>query len=377
MELDLHCALLHQPGFRERSNTPVLIVDWDALARNIDTMAAFVAETGIALRPHAKTHKSAEIARMQLDAGAVGVCCAKLGEAEALVAHGIQNVLITSPVVSTAAIARLATLRSRCPQLSVVVDNPANVAALSAALGDMKLEVLVDIDPGLRRTGVATGAAAVQLARKIADSPNLVYRGVQYYCGAQQHIATFAERRAAVRERTHYLESVVAQLNEEGAAPEVISGGGTGSHRIDAELGVITELQAGSYVFMDRQYAGCELGVEDSKLFEYALFVDARVVSANHPGMATIDAGFKALSTDGGPPAVVSGAPPGSTFHFMGDEHAAIVAPRQTHEWLIGDLVRLAVPHCDPSVNLYDAYHVVREDTLIAVWPVTARGRSR
>lgn len=376
-DFDLHCNLLHRGGFREHANTPVLVLDYDALARNIHAMAAFVAAKGITLRPHAKTHKSADIASMQLAAGAVGVCCAKLGEAEALASRGIGDILITSPVVSAPAISRLVKLRARCRRLKLVVDNPANVAALSAALGDLKLDILIDIDPGIRRTGVISGDAALKLARTIADTQNLVYRGVQFYCGAQQHIATFTERYAAVYERTQFLQSIVSLLSEHGARPEIVSGGGTGSHYIDAEFGVINELQAGSYIFMDCQYADCDLTGRGEQPFEYALFVEARVVSANHRGIATIDAGFKALSTDGGAAAILSGAPAGASFHFMGDEHAAIVDPLASHEWQIGDLVRLAVPHCDPTVNLYDAYHVVSGDTLSDIWRVTARGHNR
>lgn len=376
-DADLHRALLHRERFRECTNTPVLVLDRDALDRNIRAMAAFATAKGIALRPHAKTHKSADIVRLQLAAGARGVCCAKLGEAEALAAHGIGDILITSPVVSAPAIARLVSLRASCSRLRLVVDNPANVAELSAALGDLELDVLVDIDPGIRRTGVTSGDAALKLARTIADTRNLVYRGVQFYCGAQQHVATFAERQAALRDRTQYLQSIVSLLDKHDARPEIVSGGGTGSHCIDAELRVINELQAGSYIFMDRQYANCDLTGQGWQPFEYALFVEARVVSANHRGIATIDVGFKTLSTDGGVPAILSGAPVGASFHFMGDEHAAIVDPGASHEWQIGDLVRLAVSHCDPTVNLYDAYHVVSGDTLIDIWRVTARGRSR
>jgi D-serine deaminase-like pyridoxal phosphate-dependent protein len=169
----------------------------------------------------------------------------------------------------------------------------------------------------------------------------------------------------------------MAALADHDAHPSIVSGSGTGTHRIDAALGVFTEWQVGSYVFMDRQYAECESGAGDTPLFEYSLFVDTRVISANTPGRATIDAGFKALATDGGPPAIVAGAPPGAQYHFMGDEHGAIIDPEKTHKWNIGDSVRLAVPHCDPTVNLYDAYHVISDDTLREIWPVNARGRSR
>lgn len=376
-DLRLHRPLLGRPGSRRDLNTPVLVIDRDALERNIRRMADFARSKGVALRPHAKTHKSVEIARRQVEAGAVGVCCAKLGEAEALAAGGIGSILLTSPVVSGPAIARLIALNSRIDSLMVVIDHPSNVVTLAAAPGKKPLQVLIDIDPGMRRTGVASAAAAVALLKRIRAANNLVYQGVQMYCGQQQHIQSHAERTAAIQDRTQYLRTVIAALADHDAQPGVVTGSGTGTHRIDAELGVFTEWQVGSYVFMDREYADCESGAGADPWFEYSLFVDARVISANTPGMATLDVGFKTLATDAGPPAIVAGAPPGAKFHFMGDEHAAIVDPDQAHRWNIGDSVRLAVPHCDPTVNLYDAYHVISDETLREIWPVSARGRSR
>lgn len=371
----LHGSLLGGPA-RDQLNTPVLVVDRAALDRNLARMADYARGRGVALRPHAKTHKSVDIARLQIAAGAIGLCCAKLGEAEALAEGGIPRILITSPVVSAPAIRRLAALNRTVEELIVVVDHPDNATALAAAT-DRPLHVLVDIDPGIRRTGVASPEAALELARGIRALDRLTYRGVQMYCGIQQHIARFSERDAAIRERMQYLASVLALLSSNQAAPEIITGAGTGTHRIDAALGVYTEWQVGSYIFMDRQYADCDLSGDGAPSFEYALFVDTRVISCNTRGMATIDAGFKALATDGGPPAIVSGAPAGAQYRFMGDEHGAIIDPSGQHVWRLGDPVRLAVPHCDPTVNLYDSYHVLAGDTLEAIWTVTARGRSR
>lgn len=376
---DLHARLIGQQGGRKAFNTPVLVIELDALERNIAAMATFARDRGIALRPHAKTHKSADIANRQIAAGAVGVCCAKLGEAEAMADGGIGAILITSPVVSAPAIERLITLNGRIPDLRVVVDNIDNVAALdrAAAAGGRRLQVLIDVDPGIRRTGVPSPQAAVEVGQAILKAHSLHYRGVQYYCGREQHIESYAERRSAIEERTEYLRSVIATLSTAGTPPEVVTGGGTGTHRIDAELGVFNELQVGSYVFMDRQYNECDLtgaGVQ-VRPYETSLLIDARVVSANTPGLATIDAGFKAMATDGGPPTVLSGAPPGSPYHFMGDEHGLVVAGDA--KLAIGDIITLTVPHCDPTVNLYDYFHVVHGDTLIDIWPVHGRGRSR
>jgi 3-hydroxy-D-aspartate aldolase len=375
-EIRLHQTLVGHAGSRAQLNTPALVIDLDALDRNLRKMAGFAQATGVALRPHAKTHKSVEIARRQIAAGAIGICCAKLGEAEALAEGGVESILITSPVVAPGAVHRLATLNARIRDLAVVVDHPDNAAALAAATRGRTLNVLLDIDPGNHRTGVASPEAAVALLDAVRKQ-GLNYRGVQYYCGVQQHIPVYAERDRAIAERMEYLQTVIAALREHGGMPAIVTGSGTGTHRIDAALARFTEWQVGSYVFMDRQYAECALASDGSMPYEHSLFVDSTVVSANTPGMATIDAGYKALSTDGGLPVIVSGAPSGSTYRFMGDEHGAIVDPASAHRWRIGERVQLAVPHCDPTVNLYDAYHVVRGDTLVDIWPVSARGRSR
>ncbi|PLR23308.1 threonine aldolase [Caulobacter zeae] len=380
-DIALHAGLVGQPGSREQLNTPVLVVDRAVLEANIATMAAFAAAKGLKLRPHAKTHKSANIARLQLAAGAVGLCCAKIGEAEALAAQGVSiGLLITSPVVSAPAIARLVALNLTTEGLKVVVDHPDNVAALGAAASasGKPLEVLIDLDPGIHRTGVASPQAAVALLEAIRGQAGLSYAGLQCYCGVQQHIEAFDVRKTALEDRGAYIREVIDALTAAGGAPAIISGSGTGSHRIDAELGLFTEFQVGSYVFMDDQYLACDLAGEGTNASPYqrSLFIDARVVSANSPGMVTVDAGFKAMSTDADPPQVVAGAPEGSRYFFMGDEHGALV-PSSGSPPPLGARVTLAAPHCDPTVNLYDAYHVVEGDTLVAIWPVTARGRSR
>lgn len=376
---ELHDHLIGRQGSRADLNTPVLVLDVGALDRNIAAMAGLVAGHGVALRPHAKTHKSVDIARRQIAAGAVGVCCAKIGEAEVLAAGGVTGILITSPVAAPAAIDRLAALAATAEGLMAVVDHVDVAGRIDAALAaaGARLDVIIDIDPGIARTGVASAEAAVALAKTIAASPNLAYRGVQFYCGSQQHIESYADRRAAIVERTAYLQDVIAALTEAGFAPGIVTGSGTGTHRIDLDLGVFTELQAGSYVFMDKQYLDCEIADGGEAPFEVSLSVDARVVSANHSGLVTIDSGYKSLSTDGGVAVVQRGAPETAFFAFMGDEHAALIAPGIGTGLQPGDPVSLTVPHCDPTVNLYDHYHVVAGDTLVDIWPVSARGAAR
>jgi len=374
----LHQHLIGRQGSRRALNTPALVIDVEALDRNIAAMAAFAASAGLKLRPHAKTHKSVDIARRQIAAGAIGVCCAKLGEAEALADGGVENLLITSPVVGEAAIERLVALAARSPGLMATADHPTVAAAIGAAArkAGVVVTLVVDLDPGLRRTGCASPADAVALAGKIATHPALSFGGVQCYCGAEQHVEGYADRREAIREKMAKLAETLEGLKADGLNAPVVTGGGTGSHAIDAELGVFTELQVGSYIFMDHQYEVCALREDGVRPFETALMVDARVISANHPMLVTIDAGLKAFATEAGPPPFIAGAPEGSQYRFMGDEHGALVPPRGIEPPKLGERVTLAAPHCDPTVNLYEAYHVVRGDTLEAIWPVSGRGRS-
>ena len=375
----LHGHLIGQQGSRGSLNTPALVLDLDMLDRNIAEMANFAMAHNVKLRPHSKTHKSADIARRQMEAGALGVCCAKLGEAEALGEAGIQSLHITSPVVTPQAIQRLVELNAKVSDLMLVVDHPANAEALAAAAAKAgkPLTVIVDIDPGIHRTGTASPEATVELVQKIANFRSLAYAGVQFYCGSHQHIVDFKERTAQIKERTEYLQGILAKLEEAGLKPGIVTGSGTGTHYIDAKLGVFTELQVGSYVFMDHDYNVCDLRGLDKPTFEQALQIDSRAVSANTPGMVTVDAGLKAMATEKGPPVILKGAVDGATTRFMGDEHLAVIAPKGQPAPKLGDQVVLTPPHCDPTVNLYESFHVVKGDTLVDIWPVTARGRSR
>ena len=238
--------------------------------------------------------------------------------------------------------------------------------------------MFVVVDPGIRRTGVSSPEAAAELRRRIDAEPHLTFRGVQFYCGAHQHIESFGGRREATLERAAYLRTVLDAVTAAGGAPEIVTGGGTGTHRIDVESGLFTELQVGSYVFMDGQYLDCALSADEAQPFETSLYVDARVVSANARPLVTVDAGLKAFATEAGPPRIAAGAPEGSAYAFMGDEHGAIILGQGANSRpALGDRITLAAPHCDPTVNLYDTYHVVRGEALEALWPVSARGRSR
>jgi len=370
-------ALVGKPGSRAAIPTPALVLDLDAFERNVALMADHCMVNGLGLRPHAKTHKSVAIARAQIAAGALGQCCAKLGEAEAMAAGGIESILITSPVVTAGGIARLMALNTKLPDLMVVVDNPENARALAAAAAEARrpLKVLVDLDVGLHRTGIRPGEDATELAELLDAAEFLELRGLQAYAGHLMHIHDFAERREKSLAAMKVLGEQRDALKAKGLCCDIISGGGTGSYNIDPEANVLTELQGGSYIFMDKQYGDLALGNGASFPFATSLFVQMSVVSNNTRNLATTDAGFKAFATDAEPPVLLSGAPEGASYFFFGDEQGGILLPDGAHLPLDSVLTAMT-PHCDPTVNLYDAYHVVRGDTLVDIWPIEARGRS-
>jgi D-serine deaminase-like pyridoxal phosphate-dependent protein len=378
MEANLgpNAALLGQPGSRLRLATPALIVDLDLLEENIARMAGFCEAANIALRPHAKSHKCVEICRRQIAAGAVGICCATMGEAEVMAAAGIANILITSPVAGDAKIARLAALNAATSGLIAVSDHPANVVALNeaAATAKARLKLLVDLDIGHRRTGAASVDAAVELARQIDAAPHLDFAGVQAYGGHLQHIPDFSARAAAAEEASHRLREVIEALGAAGLEPMIVTGAGTGTYEIDTKLGLYNDLQAGSYIFMDVEYADAALWPDDGPLFEAALFVQTTVISANHPNQATTDAGLKAFATDGPVPVIAQGAPDGAAYKFTGDEFGCVTLP-PGGKLDLGSVVECVAPHCDPTVNLYDYYHCMRGDVLAKIWPIDARGK--
>jgi D-serine deaminase-like pyridoxal phosphate-dependent protein len=340
-------------------------------------MAEHCKVNGLSIRPHAKTHKSVAIAKAQAAAGALGVCCAKLGEAEAMAAGGIGSILITSPVVTAQGLDRLMALNAKIPDLMVVADHPDNARALAAAASEAKrtLKVLVDLDVGLHRTGIRPGDEATDLAELLDAAEFLELRGLQAYAGHLMHIHDFAERREKSLAAMKVLGEQRDALKAKGLCCDIVSGGGTGTYNIDPEATVLTELQGGSYIFMDKQYNDVALGNGASFPFETSLFVQMSVVSNNTKNLATTDAGFKSFSTDAEPPKLLSGAPEGAGYFFFGDEQGGILLPDGAHLPL-GSVLTAMTPHCDPTVNLYDFYHVVRGDRLVDIWPIEARGRS-
>jgi D-serine deaminase-like pyridoxal phosphate-dependent protein len=374
----LNANLIGVPGSRWKLQTPALVVDLDGMERNIAKMAEHAKAHGIALRPHAKTHKSVEIAKRQIAAGALGQCCAKLGEAEALAEGGIDSILLTSPVVTDGGVERLMALNARTNDLMATCDNLAIARKLDAAAqaNGKKLKVFVDIDPGMSRTGIRPGDGAVELVEYVANAKGLTLAGMQCYAGQAQHMESPNERRSASLGVMKEFGELRDRLKAKGIVPPIFSGGGTGTFDIDVDARVLTELQVGSYVFMDRQYNDVWEKPGERTPFETSLFVHSTVISANRDGLATTDAGLKSFATDAEPPRIATGAPDGATYFFFGDEQGGVIYPREGKKLTHGDQIACVVPHCDPTVNLYEVYHAVRGDTLEAIWRVDARGRS-
>ncbi|EJL79999.1 putative amino acid aldolase or racemase [Variovorax sp. CF313] len=379
--LQVNAPLIGVPGGRHLLDTPALLIDLPAMTRNIERMAAFAKARGINLRPHVKTHKSVEIARRQVAAGAIGVSCVTLGEAEVMVQGGIPGVLITSPAVTPSKISRLIKLaqRARPGDVMVVVDNPQNLADLARAVSELThpLDVLVDYGAGYNRTGAATQAKVLELAALVAAEPRLRLRGLQSYAGNLQHIVSREERSTAAAGLRETVADIVAAAKRQGLHFDIVTGAGTGTHDLDSQENAFTELQTGSYVFMDAEYTQVLANDGQPSPFEVSLFVQTAVVSTNATGWVTVDGGTKCFSTDSGVPLVAKGADAASRYAFFGDEHGKLIPPQgsQAQRPALGARVEFVTPHCDPTVNLHDAYHVVEGGTLVAIWPVDARGR--
>ena len=369
-------ALPARPGDAvARIDTPALVVDLDAMERNLDAMAAFARRHGVRLRPHAKTHKCAAIARLQLQRGAVGVCVQKTSEALALADAGVDDLYISNEVVDPAKLERVAALAGRV-RLALAVDSVLGVDRLAAALhaAGTRLDVFVEVDVGHGRCGVAPAAAA-ELARRVVDH-GLPFAGLQAYHGSAQHLRTAAQRRDAITDAAARVRAAQAGLERAGLPCALVTGAGTGTFVLEAASGVWGELQCGSYLFMDRDYADNEDDRDAAPVaprFEHALFVKSQVVSRGDTH-AVVDAGHKSHAIDSGPPRVWQRD---LRFENAGDEHGRLLPDRDPLPAL-GDTVWLVPGHCDPTVNLHDVYVGERgglDDGVVeAVWRIDARG---
>lgn len=362
----------------EEIDTPALVLDLDAFERNLVAMAAYTQGHGVRLRPHAKTHKSPEIALRQIAHGAVGQCCQKVSEAEVLVAGGVQDVLVSNEIAGAAKLDRLARLAKHA-RISLCVDHMDGVreAADAAARNDVVLDVLVEIDVGGRRCGVAPGEAAVRIAEAVARSNTLRFGGLQAYHGAAQHMRSIDERREAIERAALSTRNTVERLNQVGLACATVGGAGTGTYEIESQSGIWNEIQAGSYIFMDADYARNRLADGTPfRTFEHALFVLAGVMSKPVPDRAIVDAGHKATAIDSGMPTAFRRE--GVVYTKPSDEHGILTGDPMAlpHR---GDRLLLVPGHCDPTVNLHDWYVCVRglhgpDAHVEALWPILGRG---
>ena len=363
------------PGMLEDEiDTPALLIDLDAFEANLDTMAARLAGTGTRLRAHAKTHKSPVVAHQQIARGAIGQCVQKVSEAEILAWGGVRDILVSNEVVGAAKLARLAAL-ARIATISVCVDDPGQVTALeaAAAAADVTLGVLVEIDVGMARCGVAPGPDAVALAQLIAASPHLRFGGLQAYHGSAQHLRLPAERHFAIRAAADATRRTVEQLRQQGLECAIVGGAGTGTFELEATSGVYTEIQAGSYCFMDADYAAnLDADGKPVSRFRHSLFVLATVMSAAQPGVAVVDAGHKAVAIDSGMPVVWQR--PELKYVGASDEHGKLDVPAGSPPPCVGEKLRLVPGHCDPTVDRFDWYVGVRNGRVECLWPVAARG---
>ncbi len=360
-------------------DTPALVVDLDALEANIATMQRTVARNGIASRPHAKTHKCPAIARIQLETGSVGICVAKVSEAQVLFEHGIEKLLLTTSNVTPLKIRRAMGLRERCDDFVQTTDTADNARDLSEAAqaAGVVADVVVDVDPGGHRTGVTPGAPALELAQLVDRLPALRLRGLLCYDGGSQHVKGFEARRAQTLERLAAAAETRERMQRSGLSAEIFSGGGTGTYNIDHQTPGFTDVQVGSYVFMDAQYLDIG-GADDPDVytdFQPALTILTTVLNAQYAGRATTDAGAKACTINR-PWSRVKGET-GMSYTSGSDEFGTLrYEDDASRTYAVGDKLELIVSHCDPVVNLYDQMYAVRNGIVEAVWEVAARGRS-
>ena len=362
--------------FRDEIPTPALLLDLDAFEANIATMAGHLRARGRGFRPHGKTHKCPEVARALIGAGAVGICAARLSEAEVFADHGIQGLLVTTAVVGTSKIARAVDLATRAPDCIFCVDHAQNALDLNDAAGVRGLKVRVAVDLYFGRTGVPPGAPALDLVRLIDSLPHVAFSGLQAYDGQAAHTTPFDAREVRTRATMARAIETRQLIEHHGIECPMVTGGSTGTYRIDSAIEGMTELQPGSFVFMDMEYRriGGPQG-PDYGDFRNALTVVTTVVS-RPPGFAIVDGGYKAFSTDR-PFTPEPVDLPGVTYGWAGDEHGRLDLRDTPRDLKVGNRIEFIPPHCDPTVNLYDCIYALRGHRVEAVWPIAARGKSQ
>ena len=349
----------------EEVDTPALVLDLDVFEKNQATLFALVRDR-VRVRPHAKTHKCPDVGRRQVALGAVGMCCQKVSEAEAMVEGGIADVLVTNEIVGARKLERLAALSKRA-RLGVCVDHAEQVAALGRT--GASLDVYVEVDVGMRRCGVPPGEPVVQLARQIKGFKNLRFAGLQAYQGRAQHFRSMEERHAAIELAAQHVVHTKKLLQQGNIDCPRVTGAGSGTFMLEVETGVWDEIQPGSYAFMDADYAKNEWAAPLPR-FGHALFVLTTVMSRPSDRVAIVDAGLKASSVDSGMPGVWQ---KDLQYTKASDEHGWVEGGQVPP---LGDKLLLVPGHCDPTINLYDWYVCVRKGMVEELWPITARGAS-
>lgn len=357
----------------ERLHTPALVLDLECFEANVARMVTIARSGHCRLRPHVKGPKSTAVAKALVTAGAEGIACATVFEAETMAGAGLDDLLVTTPLVQQSSIERLVGLAG-WRKVVLVVDHPTAAEALSreSVAAGLVIPVLVDVDVGQRRTGVGTEADLVALAMRVNDLPGLRFGGIQAYYGHLQGVADHARRDTLAREQLQRLSAMVAELRRAGLPPEIVTGGGTGTATSDASSGIFTELQPGSFPFIDAAYEKEDLAGDGTAGFRPALFVASTVINAAQPDRVTIDAGMKAIPTDGPAPRVVGSA---LRYEIAGDEFGFLY-PADGSETLprLGDRVLIVPPHCDTALNLHRWLHVVSDETVVDIWEIEARG---
>lgn len=374
----LNAPLVGIDDARARLETPALLLDAEAFEKNLRSLSDMARAHGVGVRPHAKSHKCAAIARRQLEAGAIGIACAKPGELLALFEAGIRKLMLTAPVASRLKIDRLAKAAAAGAELIVVVDRAELIAEFGAAAraAGAGIGVLVDCDTGLGRTGLTGPDEIVSLARAIEAEEGLSYLGLQAYAGQVQHIFDFAARRAANEIANDRLRAMLAALRSAGLSPRIVSGGGTGSHLLDFEARLLTEVQAGSYVFMDEAYRPVDMHGIGAAVFELAMRVAVTVIGHSASGEAITDGGTKSFAVDGPPPSAYLAGKEIGTIAWVGDEFGRLRTREGVAVPPAGARIECTAPHCDPTTNLHDVIHLVRGGRLDAIWPIEGRGLS-
>ena len=360
-------------------DTPALCVDLDKMEKNIATMQATLKKNGLPSRPHSKTHKCAAIAKYQIATGSIGICCAKLSEAEAMVAHGVDKILMTTANPSRSKIRRAMQIRKSHPSFVQAVDEEQNARDLAAAAREAGIvaDVVIDVAVGMR-SGIPAGAGALALARLIDTLPDLKLRGILSYDGGVQHAKGFENRKARALKTIEPNTETFEMMKKSGLNVEIFSGGGTGTYNIMHLVPGFTDVQVGSYLFMDMQYIaiGSESGDAVYSDFAPSLTVTTTVLNNRFPGRLTTDAGAKALTLNT-PNAGVIGEP-GMDYNAGSDEFGVIqFKTPPSKDYKIGDKLDVIVPHCDPAVNEYDQMYGIRKDRVEVVWEITGRGKSQ